>query len=77
VEKKMKGRPAHYTTDRRLFLKGVIAAGGATALTAVSAHHLADPLEDKQAGADLNPDPVSQGYHETAHIKAYYRTLRD
>lgn len=73
----MKGRPAHYTTDRRLFLKGVIAAGGATALTAVSAHHLADPLKDKQAVAGLNPDPVSQGYRETAHVKAYYRTLRD
>ena len=77
VEGKMKGRPAQYTTDRRLFLKGVIAAGGVTALTAVSAPHLADPLVDKQADADGNPDAVSQGYRETAHIKAYYRTLRD
>ena len=73
----MKGRPARYPTDRRLFLKGVIAAGGATALTAVSAHHLADSVKDKQADAGLNADPVSQGYHETAHINAYYRTLRD
>jgi len=73
----MKGRSAHYTTDRRLFLKGVIAAGGATALTAVSARHLAEPMKDKQVDAGLKPDPVSQGYHETAHIKAYYRTLRD
>ena len=73
----MKGRPERHTTDRRLFLKGVIAAGGATALTAVSAHHLADPSKDKQADPGLNADPVSQGYHETAHIKAYYRALRD
>ena len=74
----MKGRPPQYITDRRLFLKGVIAAGGATALTAVAAPHLADhPPEDKQADAGGNPDVVSQGYRETAHIKAYYRTLRD
>jgi hypothetical protein len=66
-----------------LFLKGVIAAGGATALTAVSAPHIADPLdiadplEDKQAGPGSNTASVSKGYRETAHIKAYYRTLRD
>jgi hypothetical protein len=77
LEKTMKGPPAQYTTDRRLFLKGVIAAGGATALTAVSAPHIADPLEDKQAGPGGNPAAVSKGYRETAHIKAYYRTLRD
>jgi len=73
----MKGRPAQYTTDRRLFLKGVVAAGGATALTAVSAPHFTDPLDDKQADTGRKPDAVSQGYRETAHIKAYYRTLRD
>ena len=73
----MKGRSAQHITDRRLFLKGVIAAGGATALTAVAAPHLADPPEDKQADAGGNPDALSQGYRETAHIKAYYRTLRD
>ena len=73
----MKGRPTHHLTDRRLFLKGVIAAGGATALTAVSAHHLEDPVNDKQTDAGVDADPVSQGYHETAHIHAYYRTLRD
>ncbi|MEN8761489.1 MAG: twin-arginine translocation signal domain-containing protein [Thiogranum sp.] len=75
----MKGRPrpTQYTTDRRLFLKGVIAAGGATALTAVSAPHMPDPVEDKQAGPGENPGSVSKGYRETAHVKAYYRTLRD
>ncbi len=73
----MKGRPAHHITDRRLFLKGVIAAGGATALTAVSAHQLVDPVKDGQTDGGLNADPVSRGYHETAHINAYYRTLRD
>jgi len=73
----MKGRSAQYTKDRRLFLKGAIAAGGATALTAVSAPYLADPLEDERVDAGGNHDAVSQGYRETAHIKAYYRTLRD
>jgi hypothetical protein len=63
--------------DRRLFLKGVIVAGGATALTAVSAHHLVEPSTDKLADASLNPDRVSRGYHESAHVTAYYRTLRD
>ena len=73
----MKGRPAHHATDRRLFLKGVIAAGGATALTAVSAHHLVDPVKDRQTDGGLNANPVPRGYHETDHINAYYRTLRD
>ena len=73
----MKGRPAQYIRDRRLFLKGVVVAGGATALTAVSAPQFADPLEDKQADAGRDPDAVAQGYRETTHIKAYYRTLRD
>ena len=73
----MKGRSPRYTEDRRLFLKGVVAAGGATALTAVSAHHHADPLNESQADVGHNPDPAEQGYHESAHVKAYYRTLSD
>jgi hypothetical protein len=36
-----------------------------------------DPVEDKQAGPGENPGSVSKGYRETAHVKAYYRTLRD
>jgi len=73
----MKGRSAQYTKDRRLFLKGAVAAGGATALTAVSAPHLTDPIDDERVDPGGNHHAVSQGYRETAHIKAYYRTLRD
>ena len=59
-----------------MFLKGIMAAGGATALTAVSASQLAGPQKDAvQAGED--PAAAPQGYRETAHIKAYYRTLKD
>ena len=36
-----------------------------------------DPIEDERVDPGGNHDAVSQGYRETAHIKAYYRTLRD
>ena len=59
-----------------MFLKGVIVAGGATALTAVSASHLADS-RNNAAQAEAGPATTPQGYRETEHIKAFYRTLRD
>jgi len=64
-----------FTVNRRIFLKGAAAAGGAAAITAVSASGLvdADTEEDVIPAAD---NKASKGYHETRHIKDYYRTLR-
>ena len=58
----MQKQAAAHAVGRRDFLKGIAAAGGATALTAVFASRL-EPA-------------VSRGYHETDHIRDYYRTLR-
>lgn len=59
--------------DRRRFMKGVAAAGGAAALAvaarqAVSAEDKAKPAHEEA--------PPAKGYHETTHIRAYYRSLR-
>ena len=70
----MKKDKTHFTADRRLFLKGAAAAGGAAALTAASATGLVEPAaEAAPATADK---PASKGYHETQHIRDYYRILR-
>lgn len=62
--------PMH-TEERRTFLKKLAAAGGATAAVAIGG----------QAAASPEPAPASEpaknrGYHETPHIRDYYRTAR-
>ncbi len=49
-------------SDRRSFLKGVVAAG----------------VADDTTGTALRKSEVSasRGYHETDHIRDYYRTRR-
>jgi len=61
-----------FTANRRIFLKGAAAAGGAAALTAVSAANLTDVDTTDTTSAD---NKASKGYHEARHIKDYYRTL--
>ncbi len=65
-----------FTANRRIFLKGAAAAGGAVAITAVAASGLADVDTEaaELSGAVDNKTP--RGYHETQHIKDYYRALR-
>ena len=65
----------HQAAGRRRFLKGVAAAGGATALASVFASGL---IAKHPAGTAVrkNRQPGSRGYRETDHIKEYYRTLR-
>ena len=71
----MKKHQATLAAGRRRFLKGVAAAGGATALTSVFASGLMAP--DPGGTADRKiPQPESRGYRETDHIREYYRTLR-
>ena len=71
----MKQHQAGPVTDRRVFLKGVAAAGGATALTGFFASRLM--ADDTQGTAARKSEVMaSRGYHETDHIRDYYRTLR-
>jgi hypothetical protein len=65
-----------FTANRRIFLKGAAAAGGAAALTAASAANLVDEELEEAAQPDAADNKASKGYHETQHIKDYYRTLR-
>lgn len=71
----MKKHKAGHAAGRRGFLKGV-AAGGASALTVVFASRL---IADDEGGTTLKKNTqitASRGYHETEHIRNYYRTLR-
>ncbi len=56
-------------TDRRRFMKGVAAAGGAAALAA-GLQPAAASTADQQAGKSGR----GSGYHETDHIRDYYKT---
>lgn len=71
----MKQHQAGPVSNRRSFLKGVVAAGGATALTSLFASRL---VADDAGGTAAPKRKVmaSRGYHETDHIRDYYRTLR-
>lgn len=75
LEDAMKKHKAGHAAGRRGFLKGV-AAGGASALTVVFASRL---IADDAGGTTLKKNTqtmASRGYHETEHIRNYYRTLR-
>ncbi len=59
--------------ERRSFMKGMAAAGGAVALGG-----LADTTEaaGEEAAAQTGQASDTSGYRETPHIRDYYRTLR-
>jgi hypothetical protein len=61
---------------RRSFLKGIAAAGGATAITAVFASRLVASDTGGTALRKVKEPLASRGYHETDHIRDFYRTLR-
>lgn len=63
-----------FTSNRRIFLKGAAAAGGAAALSAVSAGVMDEEPETENATAAAQD--TEAGYHETQHIRDYYRALR-
>jgi len=58
------------TLERREFLKGAAAAGGVVALGMVSGHAAAGSEPVRAA------KPVAKGYHETQHIRDYYKSAR-
>lgn len=70
----MKKFKAEQASNRRNFLKGVVAVGGVTAVSTFTATKLiADDTSTPLSRADTQ---TSRGYHETEHIKKYYRTLK-
>jgi nitrous oxide reductase len=57
---------------RRRFLQGLALVGGAGGLTAVTGAPLAGPARPEEGDAA----PAQSGYHETEHIRTYYRKAR-
>ncbi len=72
----MKEPASQMSSARRTFLKTAVAAGGVTALGAANAAP-AEEISQKTISAVPEPAAESMGYHETAHIKHYYKTLRE
>ena len=72
----MKRQHADHEAGRRSFLRGMAAAGGATALGAVFASRLMAEGNTGTAARKGTQSSTSRGYHETEHIRNYYRTLR-
>jgi hypothetical protein len=81
----MSRKSSSYTADRRTFLKKLAAAGGATAAVAVSGAAggatAAVAVSGRAAVASPVRDEASEparekGYHETPHIRSYYRSAR-
>jgi len=60
-------------SDRRKFLKGMAAAGGATTAAVISGGALAGADSD---AVTSKPTTAKQGYRETPHIREYYRLAR-
>ncbi len=59
--------------DRRAFIKGVAAAGGATAVAVAGGAAVANVLPDETPQAQAKAGPENKGYRETEHVKTYYR----
>ena len=72
----MKEPASQMSSARRTFLKTAVAAGGVTALGAANAAP-AEEISQQTISAVPETAAESTGYHETAHIKHYYKTLRE
>lgn len=67
----MSGKTMVDALERRRVLKTLVAAGGVTALAAVSGQAVAGP-----AVKAAEPAPEAMGYRETDHIRTYYSKAR-
>jgi hypothetical protein len=67
----MSGKSMVDATERRRVLKTLVAAGGVTALAAVSGRAVAGPVTTV-----VDKAPVANGYRETDHIRTYYSKAR-
>lgn len=73
----MKEPAGQMSSARRTFLKTAVAAGGVSVLATTAD---ATPIEhnpQKTQSAEPGATAESMGYHETSHIKHYYKTLRE
>ncbi len=59
-------------SDRRAFIKGVAVAGGATAVAVAGGSAVADVSAEKAQASKAKAEGA-KGYHETEHIRKYYR----
>jgi hypothetical protein len=71
----MKRPKAEPASNRRNFLKGVVAVGGVTAVSTFTASNLMADDTGESLSRE-NDTQTSRGYHETNHIRNYYRTLK-
>lgn len=67
----MSGKVKVDASERRRVLKTLVAAGGVTALAAVSGQAVAGP-----AVAVKDTAPADTGYRETDHVRTYYSKAR-
>jgi hypothetical protein len=67
-------KPKPVETQRRKFLAGIVAAGSAAAVVAMAPE--GNSAEHTPAADKPSPGPASRGYQRTAHVDAYYRSLR-
>ena len=73
---KDRASPLTLTGNRRTFLKAAVAAGGTTALSTLSTAPVA-ATDNPDSRPDADARTESRGYRETAHIKEYYKIIRE
>ncbi|MFQ5660274.1 MAG: twin-arginine translocation signal domain-containing protein [Gammaproteobacteria bacterium] len=56
---------------RREFLKGILAMGGATAVTAVTRQ-----ADAEEPSTTAESPGQAKGYRESAHVRAYYQSAK-
>jgi anaerobic selenocysteine-containing dehydrogenase len=73
---KDRASPLTLAGDRRTFLKAAVAAGSATALSTLTTTSVA-ATDESLSPTTADTRTESRGYRETAHIKEYYKILRE
>ena len=67
-------KPEPVESGRRKFLASMVAAGSAAAVAALSPGE-ESAAQSAESGSQTR-EPASKGYQRSAHLEAYYRTLR-
>ncbi len=70
----MRSKTERPKRDRRAFIKGVAAAGGATAVAIAGGAAIANVSPDETPQAKASPE--KKGYQETEHVRKYYRSAQ-
>lgn len=68
-------KPKPVESERRKFLASVVAAGSAAAVVSLAPE--GESAEQRTEGDTPSREPEARGYRRTAHVDAYYRSLRD